>query len=97
MKKVSIYDLFHNVSIDGYRYYALDIGEHGTAAADRDYFIVTKIDESNPDFQNKQFMIRLYGTNVDYMGLRYLRLKAELETSNELVTPVLDSYKIIVR
>jgi hypothetical protein len=97
MKKVSIYDLFHNVPVNGYRYYALEIGEHGTDAVDRDYFIVTKIDESNPDFQNEQFMVKLYGTNVNYTGLRYLRLKAELETSNELVTPILDSYKVILR
>jgi hypothetical protein len=50
-----------------------------------------KIDDTNPDFQNERFMIRFKEVNLLQ---KYLRLRADLSTSNEQISPTLFSYKI---
>jgi len=60
-------------------------------AGEKLYRIWLKIDETNPDFQSEQFMIRFSLIN---QLRKYLRFRADLKTSNAEVTPALHSYKI---
>lgn len=97
MKQVSVFDLNNNIAIDKYDIYALDrdasnthtvsgIGENSPTRV-----FVVKVNESNPDFQNEKFMIRFKLLNE---LRKYLRIRADLLTTNGKITPSLDSYKV---
>lgn len=96
MTPVSVFDLTTNIPSDRYDLYALDKdapNSHDSPDDDNDptTVILIKVDESNPDFQNERFVLRFTLINE----LRYyLRLKAELTTEDDQVTPALHSYKI---
>lgn len=102
MKEVSIFDIINNMAADNYERFALD-----KDAADASRLIdavpattdeqtpqnsfVVKVDENNPDFLNEKFLLRFKSANALF---KFLRLKAELSTTNDAVAPFLDSYRI---
>lgn len=93
MRRVSPFDLFYNIPSNEYSVYAMDIDAPSTHDPDNDptkVFLV-KVDDANPDFQNERFVIRFKQINLLQ---RYLRLRADLITSNGQITPALQSYKI---
>ena len=99
MKEVSVFDMNHNVASDNYKLFARDFDVEDTAGtilgvsatkAPSVVFLI-KVDEENADFQEEQFLIKFQSVNSLF---KYLRLKAELRTENEEITPYLDSYRI---
>jgi len=93
MRQVSIFDLSSNAEVDDYQRFALDYDapDSHTGGNNPTTVFVVKIDESNPDFQNERFVIRF--TLVNQLR-KYLRFRADLSTTNERVSPGLDSYRI---
>lgn len=96
MTQVSIFDFVNNIAADRYDVYALDRDApkaHDAPNADNDPTLVTvvKIDENNPDFQNERFVLRF--TLINELR-KYLRLRADLSTEDEDISPALHSYKI---
>ncbi len=93
MKKVSIFDLVNNLKPNDYKYFALDNDAPMTHTGGNlsTMVFVIKTDDSNPDFQNERFVIRFTLINQRYT---YLRLRADLSTEDEKITPSIDSYKI---
>lgn len=93
MKKVSPFDIAHNIAVDNYTVYTLDRdvpnSHAGTNSPTRVFLL--KIDENNPDFQNERFVIRFKEINLLQ---KYLRLRADFSTSDTKVSPELLSYKI---
>lgn len=93
MKKVSIFDLVNNLKPNDYKYFALDNDApltHTSGNLSTKVFVI-KTDSSNPDFSNERYVIRFTLINQRYT---YLRLRADLSTEDEKITPSIDSYKI---
>jgi hypothetical protein len=97
MKRVSIFDMNNNIAASKYDVYALDrdapnshtvsgIGQNNPTRV-----FVVKVDEGNPDFQNEKFVIRFKLLNE---LRKYLRIRADLSTTNGKITPSLESYKV---
>lgn len=102
MKEVSVFDIINNVNVDDYERFALDkdaadsgrlLDAGATTAAEQtpQSTFVLKINENNPDFLNEKFLLRFKSANSLF---KYLRLKAELSTTNEAIAPFIDSYRI---
>jgi hypothetical protein len=95
MTKVSVFDMINNVAKDRYDLYALDKdtpNSHVPSLSNQPTKVfLVKVDENNPDFQNEQFVIRFKQINA---LRKYLRLRADLTTEDETVSPTLHSYKI---
>ena len=96
MTQVSLFDLETNIAIDKYDVFAFDVDapkSHTAPNSDNDptTIMITKINEENPDFQNERFVLRF--TLVNELR-QYLRLRADLSTEDDKVTPALHSYKI---
>ena len=96
MMLVSPFDIANNVAVDNFTVYALDrdapISHTGGNSSTRVF--VVKVDDSNPDFQNERFMIRFKEVNA---LRKYLRLRADLTTTNGKISPSLEGYKIKLR
>lgn len=93
MKQSSVFDLAHNIAQDNYNYYALDkdtSGTHNGGNLPTTVFLL-KVNDQNPDFQNEEFVLKFKVINQKY---KYLRLKAELSTEDQGITPALTAYKI---
>lgn len=93
MKQVSVFDMMRNVSKDNYRLFALDqdAPDTHTGGNSPTRVFVVKADEESADFQNERFVIKF--TQINQLQ-RYLRLRADLITEDENITPALHSYKI---
>lgn len=93
MQQVSIFDLMNNVAKDNYTVYALDrdAPDTHTDGNNPTRVFVLKVNENNPDFHNERFMVRF--TLVNQLR-KYLRIRADLSTEDEKITPALHSYKI---
>jgi len=99
MKEVSVFDFIHNVASDDYSKYAIDKDvpdssgtiSGGSAAREAMRVILVKIDASQSDFSKERFILKFNSANTLY---KYLRLKAVLKTTEDAITPSLDSYKI---
>lgn len=93
MQKISIFDLLYNIEPDAIKYYAIDLDAQGTHSGDtvpsKVFVIKSSINEA--DFQNERFMVRF--TLINQLR-SYLRLRADFSTENELVAPILHSYKV---
>jgi hypothetical protein len=100
MQQVSPFDLINNIAPDDYTRFAMDFD-----AVDDDAIIDTvpgqikesmraillKCKDNNPDFINEKFLIKFKAANSLF---RYLWLKAEMSTTDETITPLLDAYRI---
>jgi len=102
MKEVSPFDLISNVASNDYSKFALDkdVADTGrlldgvaAAAAEQapNNAFLLKIDGTNPDFVNEEFMLRFKSANSLFT---YLRFKAELSTTDSKITPSVDSFRI---
>jgi hypothetical protein len=102
MKEVSVFDMLNNVAADDYSRFAIDRDtpdasrqiDGAPATADEqgsNSVFVLKVDESNPDFVNEQFLLKFKSANSLF---KYLKLKATLSTTETNITPFLDSYRI---
>jgi len=102
MKEVGVFDLINNVAPDDYSKFALDSDAEDSGRKINNILVssssqtpttvfLLKIDESNPDFANEQFMLRFKSANSLF---KYLRFKAVLKTEVSTITPFLDSYRI---
>jgi len=92
-RKVSVFDFNNNLKTADYNFFALDIDAphtSSTGSSPSRVFLI-KVDEENSDFQNERFMIKFKLINQ----LRtYLRVRADLATSDDSVAPVIHSYKV---
>ena len=92
LKQVSAFDFMYNAPTDNYSIYALDLDAPETHNGnDPTQVFLVKIDNENADSQNERFMIRFKQINLLQ---KYLRLRADLNTSDSQITPSLQSYKI---
>lgn len=93
MKQVSVFDFYQNVSAINYRIFALDKDAPNTHTGNNlpTRVFLVKFDNGTTDFLNERFLLKLTKYNTLY---KYLRLKAELRTEDDSVTPVLMGYKI---
>jgi hypothetical protein len=102
LQEVSVFDMLHNLTANDYSKFALDLDVPAftlpddptlleIAKANAATVFSVKVDESNPDFMNEQFMIRFKSANALF---KYLRFKAILKTTDTTRTPYLDSYRI---
>lgn len=92
MKKVSVFDFNFNVAENDYTRYAIDwdipnsyLNNYGNL------LFLVKIDPNKADYDNEQWLIKFKAVDQKF---KYLRFKAELETIDESLTPILMSYKI---
>ncbi|MBD3268451.1 hypothetical protein GF373_17425 [bacterium] len=98
MKKVKIFDFINQVKPDDYSRFAIDydlpnsynLPEGGSNTYGNMVFLV-KVDPNSADSVNEAFMIKFKMVDQKY---KYLRLRADFETSSVKLTPVLNSYKI---
>jgi hypothetical protein len=93
MTRVSVFDILNNLLADNYDLFALDIDapDSHTGGNDPTTVFLMKVDESNPDSQNERFVIRF---NLINQLRNYLRVRADLVTTDEKTTPALHSYKV---
>jgi len=93
MKKISIFDLVGNISVDGYSYYSLDRDApttHTDGNSSTLVFVV-KVDGVKTDAVNEKFLIRF---NLISQRYTYFRLKATLSTEGTTIGPALNSYRL---
>lgn len=95
MKEISSFDIHHNIAKDKWDVFALDIDATNTHTGNNapTQVFLLKVDNGNPDFQNERFVIRFKQIN---QLQSYLRLRADLITTDATTTPALFSYKIKV-
>ncbi|MAE87238.1 MAG: hypothetical protein CMB80_31180 [Flammeovirgaceae bacterium] len=88
LERVSIFDMLNNISDTNYNKYALDMSLPGDSPdTAKRIFIVKK----NPDNASEKFKIEFNQINQ----LRdYIKLKAELSTSNSTLTPCITGYQL---
>lgn len=93
MTKVSKFDIVNSVEADNYDLFALDLDAPSTHTGGNNAstVFVVKVDEKNPDFQNERFMIRF---NLVNQLRTYLRVRADLSTTDSKITPSIDSYQV---
>lgn len=103
LTQVSIFDLTRNIESTNYGVFAIDYdapkswkdADSPPPPDDEDnessMVFVVKVDENNPDFQNERFVLRF--TLINELR-KYLRLRADLSTESDQISPALHSYKI---
>jgi hypothetical protein len=94
MRKVSIFDMSNNVLTDDYKSYALDRdapNSHDLGNATPTRVIVLKTSLQQTDTENERFIIRFHRIN---QRKKYVRLKMELSTKDDKITPVAYGYKL---
>jgi len=96
LKKVSIFDMIHNIQPDNFDVFAFDrdapnTHDNGNPVPTR--LIVIKASDKYTDFMNERFIIRFHRINE---RKKYLRLKIELSTKDAKITPVVYGYKVKV-
>jgi len=97
MKRVSPFELIHSVSATDYARFALDYDASDTsrippaAGTSATKVFLVKVDDTNSDFLNEAFTIRLRASDTTY---KYLKLRAILKTTDSNVSPLLSSYRI---
>lgn len=102
MKQISPFELINSIPADDYNKFALDRDAtdssrlvDGSAGAGTDLdgnnIILVKVDESNPDFTDEMFLLKFKAANTQY---KYIRLKADLKTTDTSIAPQLGSYRI---
>lgn len=93
MKEMSPFDFSKNIPKDKFDVFASDLDAVNTHVGNNNptQVFLVKVDNSNPDFQNERFVIRFKQIN---QLQSYLRLRADLLTTDETSTPALFSYKI---
>jgi hypothetical protein len=89
LKRVSPFELENNIkTYDSFS--VVEIENNGSSFLG----VLVKVDLSNSDYLNESFFVTWeYGLEED-ASYKYIRLKAELLSSNKSKTPVLSSYKI---
>lgn len=88
--RTSLFDLENNIS--NYKYFAIKgvgIDEKNASLA-----IVVYYDSSSSDFSNELFFLRWRGGSSDSSMYKYVKLKAELETSNTEISPSISAYSL---
>lgn len=97
MQEISIFDLMNSLPANDYSRFAIDYdtGDASRTGASTDPIrvFVIKVDESQSDFTNEQFVLRFKAANTMY---KYLYFKAVLSTTDSTISPLLDSYRIKV-
>lgn len=98
MSRVSIFDMLNNVPSNDYSKFAIDLDAPNTSTIDStgevaplSRVFVVNADTSIADFMNEKFMLEFNLTSELYS---YVALKAQMSTSNNQLTPVLDEYRI---
>lgn len=93
LQEVGLFDFINNIPTNGYQYFTKDYDAYNTHDGGNEATTVfaVKSDSVNPDFQNERFVLRFKLIN---QLQKYLRLRADLITSDPAVTPALASYKI---
>ncbi len=96
-KEVSLFDFLHVNPASDLTRFTVDKDIPGvseledTTDAPLSWVFVVNVDESKGDFSEEQFLLELKLRDTEY---KYLRFKAELQTEDAEVTPVLDAYRI---
>ena len=88
--RTSLFDLENN--INDYGYFAIrgvDADEINASLA-----IIVRYDSNSSDFSNELFYVKWRGGNSDSSMYKYIKLKAELKTSNTEITPSISAYQI---
>jgi len=90
--RASLFDLENNLlGDDQYGYFSVrSVGD----AASPTLAVVTRFDISNPDYANELFTVKWRSGTTDASMYKYVKLKAQLWTTNIKVSPVLTSYRI---
>jgi len=92
MKKVSVFDFANNIAEDDYEHYAIDWDIPDSYSNDcGNMLFMVKINEDIDDSDNEQFLVRFKAVDQKF---KYLRLRADFETEDANLTPMLTSYKI---
>ena len=88
--RTSLFDLENN--IDSYGYFAIK----GVGANERDasLSIIVRYDANNSDFTNELFYVKWRGGSSSSSLYKYVKLKAELETTNTEISPSITAYQI---
>lgn len=92
MKQVKIFDFINSVASDDYTHFAVDYdlpNSYGNTYGNM--LFVIKVNDTLTDFTNEHFVIKF---NLVDQKFKYLRLRADLETTNIELTPLLSGYKI---
>jgi hypothetical protein len=93
MQEVAIFDFINNIPVDRYDLFTKDLdapASQDPASIPSTVFMV-KVDAANTDCVNERFMIKFKLINE---LRKYLRVRADLSTSDAKVTPAQAGYKI---
>lgn len=99
LKEVSVFNLINTIASNDYSKFAKDkdtrdasmlVGSNFLNKTENTVFLV-KIDDSNPDFINEQFLLKIKTINTLY---KYIRFKATFNTIDSSIAPFLSSYRI---
>jgi hypothetical protein len=87
MKEVSPFDMIYNVEQTDYSRFAID----RDASAPISKVFLLKVDASNPDFVNENFLLKFKAADSLF---KYLRFRAVLQTEDTEVAPSLSFYRV---
>jgi hypothetical protein len=73
-----------------YGYYAI----HNIGTTDNILSIIVKYDSNNIDYTNEKFLIKWRAGESEASTYKYIKLKAEFDSDDSLITPTMSSYRI---